>query len=77
MEDVFHMPADNTPGYGGYRGVKLVRDWLHAIQSGGSCRNTPRSAGKTLELLDAIYEATATGRRIECHIELGDGKSSA
>lgn len=77
MEDVFHMPADNTPGYGGYRGVKLLRDWLHAIQSGGGCRNTPRSAGKTLELLDAIYEATATGRRIECHIELGDGKSSA
>lgn len=69
MEETFVLPADDTPGYGGKRGVALVRDWLDAIrESARPCRNTPQSMLKTLELIDAIYRSSQEGRRIDCHI---------
>lgn len=69
MEEVFSLPADSTPGYGGYRGVRLIRDWLEAIQQVKPCRNTVHTVAATLEILDAIYQSSASGRRVECHIE--------
>ncbi len=69
MEETFRLPVDNTPGYGGYRGLQLIRDWLDAIRTGAPCRNTPASTLATLELLDAIYTASSEGRHVECHIE--------
>lgn len=78
MEETFQVAADPTPGYGGVRGVDVVGDWLSAIEerravSGSStapraCRNTPESTVATLELLDAAYESSRLGRRIECSI---------
>jgi hypothetical protein len=69
MEETFTLPPDPTPGYGGQRNVRLVRDWIESATSGqGLCRNTPRSTLATLELLDAIYRASAEGRRVECQI---------
>ncbi|GIW95380.1 MAG: dehydrogenase [Pirellulaceae bacterium] len=69
MEETFRLPEDTTSGYGGYRGIRLVDDWLNAISEKRPCRNTPRSTGATLSLLDTIYQAAQTGRRVECHIE--------
>lgn len=69
MEEVFTLPVDTTPGYGGIRGLRTVQDWLGAIRSGGRpCRNTPRTMLATLELIDAIYESSRSGRRIECSL---------
>jgi len=69
MDENFELPPDTTPGYGGARGVALVRDWLDAIESGNRpCRNTPQSTIATLELIDTIYQASAENRRIECSI---------
>ena len=74
MEETFTMPPDDVPGYvvpgyGGKRGVALVRDWLDAASdSGRPCRNTPQSVADTLELIDTIYRSSAEGRRIECSI---------
>jgi predicted dehydrogenase len=69
MEETFTLPADPTPGYGGQRNVRLVRDWIESAQTGKQlCRSTPRSTLATLELLDAIYRSSAEGRRIECQI---------
>lgn len=69
MEETFTLPIDATPGYGGQRNVRLVREWIESAQSGKSiCRNTPRSTLATLELLDTIYRASEEGRRIECNI---------
>lgn len=66
MDEVFTIPADTTPGYGGRRGVALVRDWLDAIREGGrACRNTPRTTLQTLKILDAIDRASREGRRVE------------
>jgi predicted dehydrogenase len=69
MEETFTLPVDTTPGYGGQRNVRLVRDWIESARSGQSlCRNTPRSTLATLELLDAVYRASEEGRRVECAI---------
>jgi predicted dehydrogenase len=68
MEETFMLPPDSTSGYGGYRGVALLKDWLRSMQTGEPCRNTPETTRTTLELLDAIYESSAQGRRIECQI---------
>jgi len=69
MEETFALPADSTPGYGGARSVRLIQDWIAAARTGQStCRNTPDSTRATLQLLDAIYTASETGRRVECAI---------
>lgn len=65
MEETFSLPADNTPGYGGNRGVALIRDWLDAAHDGGRpCRNTPKSTVDVLALIDAIYESSAKGKNL-------------
>jgi predicted dehydrogenase len=69
MEETFALPVDETPGYGGARAVALVRDWLEAAREGGRpCRNSPQTTADTLALIDAIYEASNSGRRIACEI---------
>jgi predicted dehydrogenase len=65
MEETFAAPADEVPGYGGRNGHAMVRDWLQVIRSGGECRNTPASTLATLEIIDAIYESSRDGRRVE------------
>ncbi len=65
MEEVFTLPPDKTPGYGGARCVELLKDWAAAARGEvKSCRNTPQSALATLEMLDAIYAASAQGKRL-------------
>jgi predicted dehydrogenase len=68
MEETFSTPADDTPGYGGTRGLALVQDWLTAIRTGGACRNTVESVLAVLKLTDTIYEASREERRIPCRI---------
>jgi len=69
LDETFDLPVDNTKGYGGRRGVALVRDWLQAAREGGRpCRNTPETTVATLELIDAIYQSSREGRRIECRL---------
>lgn len=69
MEEVFQIQRQDVKGYGGIRGVELVRDWIEAARSGGcSCRNTAHSTLATLELIDTIYQSSEEGRRIECNI---------
>jgi predicted dehydrogenase len=69
MDETFALPSDATPGYGGQRNLRLVRDWLQSARTGQSVsRNTPQSTMVTLELLDAIYRASNEGRHIECKI---------
>jgi len=65
MEETFTLAPDATPGYGGARGVKLVADWLDAVAQHRPCRNTPESTVAALAVLDAVYESSRTGRRVE------------
>jgi predicted dehydrogenase len=68
MEETFALPPDTTAAYGGARGVKLVADWLAAIETGRDTRNTPETGLALLQLLDAIQASSAEGRRIDCSI---------
>lgn len=69
LDEMYALPSDATPGYGGQRGVDLVADWLAAAQwPDATCRNTPASTLATLELLDAIAQSSREGRRVECRI---------
>ena len=69
MDEVFELPPDTVGGYGGHKMVNLLRDWIRCARDGGDCRNTPESTTATLEIIDAIYEASEKGRRVECAIE--------
>jgi predicted dehydrogenase len=69
MDETFTLPADSTPGYGGARSQRLIREWIASAQSAQPpCRNSPQSTLATLEVLDAIYASSEAGRRIECRI---------
>lgn len=69
MNETFVEPEDKTPGYGGARAVATLTDWIDSARQGNrSCRNTPHSTLTTLQLIDAIYQASREGRRIECSI---------
>lgn len=69
MEETFALPPDSTPGYGGRRCVQLLKDWAAAARSEiPDCRNNTTSALAVLDLLDAIYDSSAQGRKIERRI---------
>jgi len=69
MDEVFKLPPDEVSGYGGQRMVDLLQDWIRATREKSNCRNTPESTVATLEVIDAIYDASEKGQRIECNIE--------
>uniref|UniRef100_A0A7C4LIS1 Gfo/Idh/MocA family oxidoreductase n=1 Tax=Schlesneria paludicola TaxID=360056 RepID=A0A7C4LIS1_9PLAN len=69
MEETFTLPVDRTPGYGGARTLRLLQEWITSARTrAGSCRNTPRSTSATLQLLDAIYQASESRQRVACAI---------
>jgi predicted dehydrogenase len=69
MEDIYSAPEDKIAGYGGQKGFLLVQDWLDCIRTGRrDNRNGPRSMLTALELIDAIYQSSREGRRVECRI---------
>jgi predicted dehydrogenase len=69
MEDTFTAPEDKLPGYGGQKNFRLIQDWLDCIRTGRrDNRNGPRPMLAALELIDAIYQSSREGRRIECRI---------
>jgi predicted dehydrogenase len=69
MEDVFTLPEDKTPGYGGEKCKRLIADWLDCIRTGRrDNRNGTKQMLTVLELIDAIYQSSREGRRVECRI---------
>jgi predicted dehydrogenase len=67
MEEVFTLPEDKTPGYGGEKCKRLIGDWLDCIRTGRrDNRNTVRAMLAAMELIDTIFQSSREGRRIEC-----------
>lgn len=70
MNEQYTLPPDDTPGYGGYRAVRLIEDWIaSAGDRSRAIRNTAESTLATLQLIDAIYRSSEEGRRVECEIQ--------
>ena len=69
MEETFEFAPDAIKGYGGYRNLDSLKDWVRqARMVDKPSRNSPQSMLNTLELIDAIYQSSEEGRRIECCI---------
>lgn len=65
MDEVFALPADPTPGYGGASTQRLLRDWINQSKSKEcSGRADLASTVATLELLDAIRDSAGSGRLV-------------
>jgi len=69
MDETFELPPDEVGGYGGQKMVDLLRDWIRCTREGDDCRSTPESTTATLEILDAICNASENGQRVECEIK--------
>jgi len=65
MDEIFTIPSDSTPGYGGGRTLRLLRDWLAAARGEpADSRCDLASTCETLRLLEAIQSASTSGRRM-------------
>lgn len=63
MDEVFTLPTDPTPGYGGAATQRLLRDWVNQSKSKElSVRADLDSTLATLELLDAVRASAASER---------------
>lgn len=56
---------DEVEGYGGTTGIELVRHWIGAFRNGTPPLATIDDAIRTLAIIDAAYESSATGRRVD------------
>jgi predicted dehydrogenase len=66
MEEIFDLPPESTPGYGGAKGTATIRDWMAMARSTESvCRNTVDSTLATLQVLDAVYWSSEEGKYLK------------
>jgi hypothetical protein len=64
--------ADEVEGYGGTVGIELVRNLIRAFRNEGPPLATIDDAIRALEIIDAAYESSATGRRVDLSLGRGD-----
>jgi predicted dehydrogenase len=50
-------------GYGGLYGIAMLRDWIEAIREDRPPVNSINDAFRVLQVVDAIYEASSSGRQ--------------
>ncbi|MFN8541469.1 MAG: hypothetical protein U0232_28840 [Thermomicrobiales bacterium] len=65
--------VDQVEGYGGAIGIELLRHWIRAFRAGGPPLATIGDAMSALAIIDAAYESSATGRRVDPAVALIDG----
>ncbi len=57
--------VDPVEGYGGGIGIAIIRHWISAFRNGTPPLATIDDAIRTLAIIDAAYESSATGRRVD------------
>ena len=61
----FDLPLAESPAYGGVSGEQFIRDFIRSAQGAGQAWTTGRDALQVARIVDAAYESSRTGRRIE------------
>lgn len=61
----FHYTYGDSPAYGGAYGEQFIRAFLHAAQGRGEVPASGHDALQVARVVDAAYESSRTGRRIE------------
>lgn len=64
----FDLPPAESPAYGGVSGEQFVRDFILAAQGTGQAWASGHDALQVAHIVDAAYESSRTGRRIEIAI---------
>ena len=59
------LPLATSPAYGGVFGEEYVRAFIHAAQGQGTAPATGRDALQIARIIDAAYESSQTGRRVD------------
>jgi len=62
---VFDLPLAESPAYGGVSGEQFMRGFIQAAQGQGEAWTTGSDALQVARIVDAAYESSRTGRRIE------------
>jgi len=62
---VFDMPSAESPAYGGVSGENFMRGFIRAALGQGEAWTSGSDALQTACIVDAAYESSRTGRRIE------------
>ncbi|NOZ19726.1 MAG: Gfo/Idh/MocA family oxidoreductase [Planctomycetes bacterium] len=65
------MEDHNLPSIGGYGGqvaLDLINDWLDTAGNGAPPVNNEDNALRVLKIIDAIYESSETGRRVDVDV---------
>jgi predicted dehydrogenase len=61
----FHMEPTTRPVYADQWGYEFVADFVRSIQSGQSPLVDGQAGYRVLQIIDAAYESSRTGRRVE------------
>ena len=62
---LFDLPLAESPAYGGVSGEQFLRAFIQAAQGEGQPWTTGHDALQVARIVDAAYESSRTGRRIE------------
>ena len=62
---LFDLPLAESPAYGGVSGEQFLRAFIQAAQGQGQAWTTGSDALQVARIVDAAYESSRTGRRIE------------
>jgi predicted dehydrogenase len=62
---VFHFTPGDSPAYGGAAGEQFIRAFLQGAHGQGELPTTGEDALRVARVIDAAYESSRTGRRIE------------
>jgi predicted dehydrogenase len=61
----FHLEPATRPVYADQWGYEFVADFIHSIQSGQPPLVDGQAGYRVLQIIDAAYESSRTGRRVE------------
>lgn len=61
----FGYELGSSPGYGGMIGETFVRDFIRSLRGEGPPPTTGRDAVAVARIVDAVYESSRSGRRID------------
>ncbi len=62
---VFQFVPGESPAYGGVAGEQFIRAFIHAAQGNGELPTTGEDALSVARIVEAAYESSRTGRRID------------
>ena len=71
QERQFRVKVAQRPVYADQWGYEFVTEFIHAVRQGGKTTVSIHDAYRIMQIIDASYESSRTGRRIELNSSFG------